>query len=316
MTLRIACWLVLVSTAAGGVAQAQLNTQHLKGGVGLKAGSQPPPNVYAQFPVLFLYNTEMARTKSGAKLTIEDESIASAVYAVGVVVVTDKKIFGGTYGFQALFPTLGNNRMQGTEFDQEPGAGLTDSVFQPVSLGWQRKRADVLASYTIYVPTGRYKHGALDNSGYGMWAHEVSAGTTVYLTGDRKFHASTLASISFQSKKEDSETKVGNMLILEGGLGGDFGEGLISAGLAYTAGFKLTADRFDGLAERLEPGKNKSFALGPEITFGFESNGRVFAFLKINVEWEVYARSTTQGHTVQSAVTIPFRPIRFQRRPS
>jgi hypothetical protein len=135
----------------------------------------------------------------------------------------------------------------------------------------------------------------------------------VYLTGDRRWHASTLGSLSCQSKKKGSESKVGNMLVLEGGVGGDFGEGLVSAGLAYAASFKLTEDRIDGLPERLAPGKNKSLAFGPEVMFAFESNGRVFAFLKISVEWEVYARSTTQGHTVNAATTIPIRPIRFQR---
>ncbi len=67
--------------------------------------------------------------------------------------VTTKKIFGGCYGFEVLFPVGANNRIQGTEIDQNPGAGLTDSVVQPLQLGWHFKQADAIAGYTIFVPT-------------------------------------------------------------------------------------------------------------------------------------------------------------------
>ena len=43
-----------------------------------------------------------------------------------------------------------------------------------------------------------------------MWGHEFGAGTTVYLTQDRKYHAATVVSLNFQSDKEDSTTHVGN----------------------------------------------------------------------------------------------------------
>ena len=83
------------------------------------------------------------------------------------------------------------------------------------------KRADATAGYTIFAPTGRYADGANNNTGLGMWGQEFSVGTTVYLTEPRQWHAATLATFDFQSKKEDSETKVGNVMNLEGGLGGD-----------------------------------------------------------------------------------------------
>jgi hypothetical protein len=80
-----------------------------------------------------------------------------------------------------------------------------------------------------------------------MWGHELFAGTTVYLNDARTWHAATLANLDFQSEKEDSETKVGNILNLEGGFGRDFLKGAASAGLAYYATFKLSDDRIEGL---------------------------------------------------------------------
>ena len=55
----------------------------------------------------------------------------------------------------------------------------------------------------------------------------------------------TVASVSFQSKKEDSETKVGNAMYLEGGVGADFLKGGLSVGLVYYNSMKLTSDRIE-----------------------------------------------------------------------
>ena len=130
---------------------------------------------------------------------------------------------------------------------------------------WHFKRADAIAGYTIFVPTGRYTDGADNNTGLGMWGHELRFGTTVYLNEARQYHAATLLTFDFQSKKEDSETKVGNAMNIEGGVGGDFLQGGLSAGLIYYARFKLTDDEIDGFPNISVRGKNKVFALGPEV---------------------------------------------------
>jgi hypothetical protein len=292
------------------LAYAQLNTQHIKGTVGLKAGSQPPPHWYAVLPLLFVYNSDTVRTPDGERFPI-DERLTSAAFGVGIMKVTSKTLLGGHYGFQVLFPVGANNRIQGTEIDANPGAGLTDSVIQPISLGWHFKRADALAGYSIFVPTGRYTDGATDNTGLGMWGHELSLGTTVYLNDARQYHAATLVSFDFQSKKEDSETRVGNAMNLEGGVGGDFLKGRLTAGLAYYASFKLTDDHIEGLPDILIRGKNKVFALGPEVSLALARKGVLYGFLKVNYQWEAYARTTTQGSEFNIVATFPLGPIKI-----
>ena len=46
---------VLIVVGAPANASAQLNTQHIKGVTGLKAGSQPPPHVYLIAALFYLY---------------------------------------------------------------------------------------------------------------------------------------------------------------------------------------------------------------------------------------------------------------------
>jgi hypothetical protein len=264
-------WLIVIAgglcVAAIGAtpAAAQLSTQHIKGGVGLKSGSQPPPHVYVIAPYVYIYSTDSVKDRDGNQVPI-DATITSVAYAGGVSVVTSKKLLGGVYGYQVLAPVGINNRLQGTEIDENPGPGISDSAVVPISLGWHFTRADAIASYSIFIPTGRYTDGGDDNTGFGMWGHEVGFGTTVYLNETKEYHASALVSFDFQSKKEDSETKVGNTMNIEGGVGADFLKGGLSAGLAYYWSGKLTQDHIEGFPDILIRGKNRVFALGPEVT--------------------------------------------------
>jgi hypothetical protein len=291
-------------------ASAQLNTQHIKGTVGLKAGSQPPPHLYAVLPLLYVYNTDTVRNRDGDKLPF-DVSLNSVVYGAGVLKVTTKKILGANYGFQIMFPVGANNRIQGTEIDANPGAGISDSVVQPLYLGWHFARADAVAGYTIFVPTGRYTDGASNNTGLGMWGHELSFGTTVYLNDAKQYHVATLATFDFQSKKEDSETKVGNAMNLEGGFGADFLKGGLTAGLTYYASFKLSDDRIEGLPGILIRGKNKVFALGPEVSLALARKGVLYGFLKLNYQQELYARTAPQGGEFNMTVTFLITPLKL-----
>ena len=301
---------LLACTIGATPAQAQLATQHVKGLVGLKGGSPPPPHTYVIAPLFYIYNTDTVRTRDGDRLPI-DAQISSVALAGGINHVTTKRLFGGLYGFQVLFPVWINNRIQGTEIDSNPGGGLTDSALVPISLGWNSKRADAVAMYTIYLPTGRYTDGASDNTGLGMWGQELAFGTTVYLNEARKYHAATVASFNSQSKKENSETKVGNAMNLEGGVGADFLSGGLTVGLVYYASFKLTADHIENFPLNIAPAKSKVLALGPEVSFPLVRNGVLFGIVKANYQWETYARATTQGGEFNIITTFLVKPLKL-----
>ena len=65
------------------------------------------------------------------------------------------------------------------------GSGFADTYVQPVNLGWHLKRADVNAGYAFFAPTGRYTAGASDNVGSGYWGHDITSGTTFYITKNK-----------------------------------------------------------------------------------------------------------------------------------
>jgi hypothetical protein len=94
---------------------------------------------------------------------------------------------------------------------------------------------------------------------------------------------------------------------LEGGVGADFLKGGLTAGLNYYASFKLSEDRIEGIPGILIRGKDKVFALGPEVQLALARGGKLYGFLKVNYQWELYARTTTKGSelTILASFLVP-----------
>jgi hypothetical protein len=288
---------------------AQLNGQNIKGDAGLKSGSQAPPGAYVVIPLWF-YSADAVKNREGDEILTGN--LDAALFGAAFNVVMTRRVLGANYGFLVVLPWA-NNRVQGAEdFDSNPGTGLTDMYIQPISLGWHRPRADFTAAYGLYLPTGRYEDGAENNTGLGMWAQEILLGTTVYLNPQRTVHTATTATFDFQSEKEDSDTKVGNILNLEGGVGADFLGGGLTAGLAYYGTFKLTEDRFDALLPSvLIRGKNRVWGLGPEVSLAIAANKTIYGFVTVRYQWEIGARTTTEGAAWNILATFPLSPIRI-----
>jgi hypothetical protein len=300
----LAVAVVILNSAEG---FAQLNGQNIKGDAGLKSGSQAPPGAYVAVP-LYFYTADQIKDRDGNQL--RTGSLDASVFGLALNVVTTKKIAGGTYGFLVALPWA-NNRVQGVnDFDSNPGTGLTDMFLQPINLGWRKPRADFMVAYGLYLPTGRYEDGADNNTGLGMWAQEVLLGTTVFLNDTRTLHAATTATFDFQSEKEDSSTKVGNILNLEGGVGADLLGGGLTTGLAYYGTYKLSDDRFDSrVANLLIRGKNQVWALGPEVTLAIAARKKVYGFATVRYQWELAGRTTTEGAAWNLSFVFPLKPI-------
>jgi hypothetical protein len=300
--------LTVAAAAAPATVRAQLNGQNIKGDTGLKSGSQAAPGTYIVLPAYF-YSADSLKDRNGTEIL--RGSLDTTIAGLAVNVVTTKTLAGANYGFLVVLP-FANNRLQGTEIDLNPGSGITDMYVQPLSLGWHLKRADVTAGYGIFVPTGRYENGARNNTGLGMWGHELVAGTTVYLNESRAWHAATTATLDFFSKKKDSETKVGNILNLEGGLGRDFLKGAASAGLAYYGTFKVTDDQLPGLPGVLIRGRNRVWGLGPEATLPLATKKTVYGFFTFRYQWELGARTTSEGGAFNLMATFLLKPMKVQ----
>ena len=85
--------------------------------------------------------------------------------------------------------------------------GLGDLYVQPITLGWHLKQADIMASFGVYFPLGRYDADAIDNTGLGMWTYEFGAGTTVYFDEAKNWHLAATGYLEFHSGNKDFRRK-------------------------------------------------------------------------------------------------------------
>jgi len=289
-------------------AAAQLTGFNIKGDMGLKSGSQAPPGGYAT-ALFYRYGSDTITTKSGLTASTTESGLTMGM-GVGVVTfVTTKKIFGANYGFTLAPVVVANMAIESARFGHNPDAGFSDIFMMPISLGWHLTRADVTTTYAIFMPTGRYEPEASNNTSLDMWGHEWALGATAYLTESKSVHLATNAAFEFHTGKRHSDAHVGTLLTLEGGLGRSFLKGAASVGVAYYAQWKLTEDTLSGVAAPLVQGKNRVFALGPEVNLPIATKKKLLGFFTFRYEWETYARSTLQGDTLAVLFTFLLKPM-------
>lgn len=293
---------------------AQMQGHVGKGSWGLQSGSQILEG-FLIAPVYVNYGASKLMDKNGNELpniTGAERDLSVNALALFGWWVSPYKIFGANYGIMT-FLQMSENSIEFASKEFETKFGFGDLYLQPVNLGWHFERFDVIASYGIYFPTGRYEVGASDNTGLGMWTHELGAGATGYFDVEKNWHLSALAYFETHSKKKDTDVKVGNILTLQGGLGRSFYEGALQVGVAYYAQWKLSADQIgldteigQLLDEILRENKHSVYALGPEATIPIAKKDRLYALITARYQWEFGARSNLQGNMFNLFITFPF----------
>lgn len=201
-----------------------------------------------------------------------DVDVDSYTTAPTYVHITDKKLFGASYGFLLSQP-LGNPSFQASlEFENLPDInkkidessyGLGDTYIRPLWLGWNFGKMDVGASYGLYIPIGKYDAGAADNVGLGMWTHEFSV-NAVYYVDEQKGTALTIAgTYEIHHKKKDVDITPGSHFTVNYGISQylPISENFLAdIGVAGYAQWQVTKDRgSDALSKDI---KDQVYALG------------------------------------------------------
>jgi hypothetical protein len=294
--------MVLGALSVGGAARlkAQLLGLNLIGDVGLQSGSQPPPGLYVLVPSYYRADYAGVRNADGNTVARGARLSMSFIAAPAMAVVTRMTVLNATYGLQFVVP-FSNTRLAIAEpsLSASQSYEFTDMYVQPANLGWHTRRADFLAAYAFFMPTGTTNH-SLD-----MWAHELSAGSTLYFDDRHKWHLAGTAFYEMHQRKNDADLKVGDLLTIEGGLGTSFLEANAArAGLAYAAQWKITNDGGSDFPPNLPKSRSRVFALGPEVSMPVFAVGALAGLLNARYEWEFGGRSTFEGHVWTVGFTL------------
>ncbi len=271
---------------------AQLGGENLRGDYGMKSGSQGPPGLYVG-NMFYFYRTDTIKDLSGNDLSKVNANIDVFANVIVGNYVTKKKILGGNYAFAGALPIL-NSELALPSLDVGAQTwGLADIYIKPFELGSHFQKADVVAGYAFFAPTGRFSVGATDNIGLGMWSNEVSAGTTVYFDRARKWHAASTAFYEIHTSKQDLDFRTGDVLTLEGGVGRTFLKGYANAGMAYVGQWKVTKDSGKDVSPLVQGKKGSMFALGPELNIPVGKRG---VFLGFKYLFDTRSRLATSGN--------------------
>ena len=279
-------------------AHAQFLGHNLPGDYGLFSGSQAPPGRYAGLVVPY-YRSNTIQLEGGGSLGGQPGSDLQ-IWALAPLVsfVTDFKLLGGNYG-ALVVPSFANAALEIPRLDvNQEQFGFGDLYVVPFQLGWHWERTDLTTSYGFFAPTGRYEAGADDNIGLGMWSHEFSLGFTQYLDEAKTWHVATSAFYELHTKKRDTDIRVGEWFILEGGIGKDFGSGS-SLGAAYYALWQTTDASGTDVPQLLRGRKIRGFGLGPEVRL---LQGGVV----VRALWEFGVRNSLEGFILVGSLALPF----------
>jgi hypothetical protein len=309
----------LLLTLMSGSAHAQLLGHNYPGDNGLMSGSQAPPG-WMLTTMYLRYEGDTLRGNDGESIAIDPEERGSLdvnSFAIGFNGVTKFKVLGANYGFM-VFPALTNNVFEAPilALTEKVDTGFSDLYVQPINLGWHTERADFLAGLGVYAPTGRYEAGADDNLGMGMWSFEIYGGTTVFLDKAKSWHFAATAFYETHTEKKDTDIKVGDILTLEGGVGGSFMQGAANAGMAYWAQWKVTDDEpgseLQPVFDALQLDRHRGYGFGPEITLPIKTKKKLIALVNARYLWETGVRNQLEGSHFTLAVTFPIPSTKLQ----
>ena len=294
--LVVILFALLASTQS---ANAQLTIPVIRGDNGLKSGSQPPPGFFVT-ELVYSYDTHETVDKDGNRSN--RAGINQIIGGTALTYVSKKKFLGGNYSAMVVLPLL-NVAIDTPQADNTTGVGYSDMYVQPLQLGWHKERYDALVGYGLFLPTGRFKPGALNNHGLGMWSHELSVGTTIYLDKKKEWHAATNVYYNIQSHIKDTNRKAGNVLSLEGGVGRTFCSHLCNVGVDYYTQWKVTNDTLPPVPQNFL-GKHRYYGIGPEINGVIPINKKTLAIFKLAYFREFGNRVATQGQAIIMSVTL------------
>jgi hypothetical protein len=225
------------------------------------------------------------------------------------VLVSKKKIGalgGAILSASATLPVANNSLTSDIVGTISAGGGFADSFYQPLILGWKKKRAEIRAIYGFLAPTGRFEAGTNSNVGSGYWTSVLSSGQTIYLTANKATALSAFEMYEFHGTQEGTAIHPGQTLNLDYSLTQAF---QLQAGLRLQLGLVgygqwQTTDKRGPTITPEEAGAHyKVHALGFAANAIFPDR-KASIGLKYFHEFE--CRSTYQGYTLQISGAITF----------
>jgi hypothetical protein len=238
------------------------------------------------------------------------DGTASVLVQMNIFIAVSKyKLFGGTYAAIAIIPFLSSSVTSITFGSVAGGAGFADSYFQPFTLQWQTKRADLQVGYGFWPITGRFNAGATNNVGAGYGGSFVTGAQTVYLTANKALALSAMEGYEFHTTQRTTHVHPGQTFDIDYSLTQNVPldkdeHTVIQFGLVGYGQYQMT-DQTEPNPNTIVPTSDRYrvTALGPGANV-LLPNRKVVVGIKYFKEFANV--STVQGHQLQISATVTF----------
>lgn len=135
-------------------------------------------------------------------------------------IVKERKILGGQYGLAFMVPVL-DRRINSDQFNASAeSACVSDTLFQPVTLGWAEVQGSYTVNHSSYAPNGNFDPNSWLDRGLGFWEHQIQGGLTYDLDKKKLWNVSGLTMCEIDMSKSGEDVKPGSIFAREYSFGG------------------------------------------------------------------------------------------------
>ena len=219
------------------------------------------------------------------------------------VYVTNYKILGADWGFQAILPMMDEKvRVPAFAGSNDSRVGLGDIEVDPLVLGWHWQNLHVVAGPEVFLPTGNYDKGEAANPGRNYWTVEPILAVT--FLSDNGFEISSKFMYDFNTENEATHYTSGQEFHFDYTLGYHFKQWIFGLGGYYYQ--QMTDDEKEGyrvndVGQKCLPGsgiycdgnRGEVFAFGPQVNYEYKG-------MNFTLKWqpESYAENRPEGNNL------------------
>ena len=253
----------------------------------LKAAIAPPPGTVVLENGSIFYITREFVDSDGNKTTTGTSNVFVNRTTFGYV-VPDFQILGADF-YPAIFVILSDQTIR-PDPGSERALQLSDTIVQPVALGWHTGEWHALFSYNLWLPTGRFDAGAANNTGKGLFSHMLTAGVTWLQESPLPWIGTLQLRYEIPGEQKTTGIRPGQVMTFEFGAGKEVFEGF---DLGVSGAFSFQTTHETGSAPGTDTSLYRYAGVGPEVFWRPASlPGAQLSFRSF---FEFGARNTSEG---------------------
>ncbi len=253
----------------------------------LKAGIMPPPGTIVLENGSIFYDTREFVDSSGKRTrTSTNETFVNRT-TIGYV-VPDFKILGGD--FHPAVMVMFMDQAIRPEPGSERNLQLADLIVQPFALGWHAGEWHTLVNYNLFLPTGKFREGASNNTGKGLYSHMLTGAVTWQEAAPLPWAATAQLRYEIFGEQRQSNIRPGQVMTIEFAAGKEVVKGF---DLAITAVGSFQTTKESNSPPETDNSRYRFYGVGPE--FHWRPESLPGAQVSVSTLYEFGARNTGEG---------------------